>query len=305
MRRVWIDMDAGFDDMAAVAMVARARDIAIVGMSLVAGNAPLDVVVENTRRMAAFLGWRMPIHAGRDRPLIGAPVTAQTVLGADALGGGGVLPAAGEHAPSIGPDAVAALADALSADPPIILALGPLTNVAAVLAARPALARAIPDLVWMGGSAGPGNHTAAAEFNAAADPEAVALVLASGAPLRMVGLDCCRQVTVTPDDAARITALGGERAAVLGALYGAYAGIAAGRPMALYDPVAAAALIDPGLVEFRPARIDMELAGAHTRGMTVCEFRARKAAPNAEVAAIADAAGIRALFHATLMEAAR
>jgi purine nucleosidase len=59
--------------------------------------------------------------------------------------------------------------------------------------------------------------------------------------------------------------------------------------MALYDPVAAAALVTPDAVTSEPAHLRAECSGAATRGMTVCEFRLRKATPNAMVARRADA----------------
>jgi purine nucleosidase len=73
------------------------------------------------------------------------------------------------------------------------------------------------------------------------------------------------------------------------------------RPMALYDPVAALALIDREAVRFAPAHVVVERAGAFTRGMTAIEWRIpRHAAPNAEVAVAADAARIRSHVLATL-----
>ena len=89
MQQVWIDTDMGFDDLAAVLLVAAQPDWQIDGLSLVAGNAPLAVVIDNALRSAACFGWRMPIHAGRDRPLACALVTAQNILGQDAMASAG------------------------------------------------------------------------------------------------------------------------------------------------------------------------------------------------------------------------
>ena len=132
-----------------------------------------------------------------------------------------------------------------------------------------------------------GNHTATAEFNAAADPEALAIVLDSGVPFRMVGLDCCRQVQINLTDVLKLRGLQTERAQTIADLMEAYVRIASPdgrRPMALYDPVAAAALVDERAVTFLPVNIAVERSGGLTRGMTVCEFRPHKAAPNAEIA---------------------
>lgn len=308
MTAVWIDTDLGFDDLAAVLTVAASPQWHIAGLSLVAGNAPLPVVIDNALRAAHFFGWGMPIHAGCDRPLVGELVTAQNILGADAMRSAGrSLPP--HRAAMAGSDAVEALAVHLraSAEPATVLALGPLTNLAVLLRREPQLAARIGSLLWMGGSAGPGNHTAAAEFNAAVDPESVQVVLDAGVPFRMVGLDACRQVRVHAGDAAALRAVGTERAAVLGDLLEGYVRIASpdgSLPMALYDPVAAAALAAPQSVRFEPAHLVMELVGRHTRGMTVVERRVpRRATANAEVATVVDEAAVRAVVLGALASA--
>lgn len=304
MNHVWIDTDMGFDDLAAVLTVAAQAGWTIDGLSLVAGNAPLPVVTDNALRAAACFGWTMPIHAGRDRPLACELVTAQNILGADAMAsaGRGLPPS---RATLASRDGVTALAQYLeqSGTPATLLALGPLTNVAAALMQRPELAARIGDLVWMGGSAGPGNHTAAAEFNAAVDPESVQQVLDAGVPLRMVGLDACRQVRVRAADADALRQIGTERAEILADLLLGYVRIASpdgSLPMSLYDPTAAAALVAPQGMQWREGHLVMELEGRHTRGMTVIEWRVpRRAKANAKIASVAD----EPLLHRVVMQA--
>jgi len=297
---VWIDTDLGFDDLAAVLSVAASADWRIAGLSLVAGNAPLPVVVDNALRAASFWCWDFAIHAGCSQPLAGPLVTAQNILGDDAMRSAGRSLPLARAALSAG-HAVDALAAHLrdAAQPVQVLALGPLTNLATLLQRWPELAPRIGQLIWMGGSAGPGNHTAAAEFNAAVDPESVQAVLDAGLPLHMVGLDACRQVRVHAADAAALRQVPGEQAAVLADLLEGYVRIASpdgSRPMALYDPVAAVALLQPAAVRFEPAHLAIELRGQHTRGMTVVEWRVpRRAAANALVATRVDEAAARAL----------
>ena len=298
MNTVWIDSDLGFDDLAAVLTVAAAPGWRIAGLSLVAGNAPLPVVVDNALRAASFWCWDFAIHAGCSQPLVGPLITAQNILGDDAMRSAGrSLPLA--RAALADGHAVDALAAHLrsAAEPTHLLALGPLTNLATLLQRWPELAPRIGQLVWMGGSAGPGNHTAVAEFNAAVDPESVQAVIDAGLPLRMVGLDACRQVRVHAADAAALRKVPGEHAAVLADLLEGYVRIASpdgSRPMALYDPVAAVALLHPATVQFEPAHLTMEMTGQHTRGMTVVEWRVpRRAAANALVATRVDEAAVR------------
>jgi purine nucleosidase len=249
----------------------------------------------------------MPVHAGRARPILGEAVTAERVLGADAMRTAGrrLPPAA---APDDGIDAAAGLIRFLEQGGSDILALGPLTNIAVLALARPDLAAGIRRLVWMGGSAGPGNETAAAEFNAFADPEAAEIVIGAGLPVAMIDLEVCRKVTLGLGEVARLRAVGGPRSEILGDLLEGYVRIASpdgSVPMALYDPVAAAAVVDPGSVGFAPARLAVECIGRHTRGMTVVEWRVpRRATPNAQVSRSADADRIRTMLLAALTAAA-
>lgn len=161
----------------------------------------------------------------------------------------------------------------------------------------------------MGGGVTSGNHTASAEFNAFADPEALAIVLSHDLPLRMVDLDACRKVTASPADVLPIRNAGGKNAGLIADLLEGFIGIATrrGRPaMALYDPVAAVGFTSE-LLGWRHTRIDVELHAALTRGRTVVEPRADKvAAFNAHFADTVNAEAAKAaVLEALRREAAR
>ena len=302
---VWIDTDMGFDDIAAIFVVDHAGP-AIDGVSLVFGVAALEQVERNAAGAAQAFGWRFPIHSGRARPVLARLETAERILGP-----AGILGATLPDAPPFErSDAFAALCAWLAGSdgPHRILALGPLTNIAAVALARPDLAARISDLTWMGGGVTTGNHTASAEFNAYADPEAVAIVLAHAVPLRMVDLDVCRKVVATPDDVPPVRAAGGHSASLIADMLAGYIdiGMSRGRPgMALYDPTAAVAFVRSDLLTFRQARIDVELNIGLTRGRTVVEMRPTHTAPNAEYAVEVRAGEARTTILAALTEAAR
>src|SRR4051812_34122476 len=85
MNPLWIDTDLGFDDLAAVLAVTGTPAWSVAGLSLMAGNAPLPLVIDNALRAAACFGWRFPIHAGAAGPLVGELATAQSVLGDDGM----------------------------------------------------------------------------------------------------------------------------------------------------------------------------------------------------------------------------
>jgi purine nucleosidase len=304
---IWIDTDMGFDDIAAILVVVHSN-LAIDGVSLVCGNAPLAQVRANAAGAAEAFGWDFPIHTGRELPVLCHLETAQRVLGDSGIPTiGRSLPPAPELAAS---DGFAALCSWLegSFGPRRILALGPLTNIAALVLARPDLASRITELTWMGGGVTSGNHTASAEFNAYADPEALAIVLAHGLPLKMVDLDICRQVLAWPEDADSVRQVSGKNAELLADLLAGYVniGISRGRPaMAIYDPTAAAVFIAPEIATFRHARIEAELQGQHTRGRTVVETRASNATFNAHYVAEIDAEMARAIVLGALVNEAR
>ena len=140
----------------------------------------------------------------------------------------------------------------------------------------------------MGGSTERGNHTPAAEFNIHADPEAADIVFSAALPLRMFGLNLCRQVLLTQAHVDTVRGWPGARAAWLAGYLDGYQLLRSADgsvPMPLYDPVVAAWMWQPALFEFQPARVDIELQGRFTRGMTVCDFRVGPQRPaNAEVA---------------------
>ncbi|MCR4265876.1 nucleoside hydrolase [Nitratireductor sp. ZSWI3] len=303
---LWIDTDMGFDDIVAIMMVA-ASPRRIAGVSLVFGNAPLEQVRRNAAGAAKLLDWRFPVFAGATTAILGGIETPAHVLGPTGIPTRGkALPDAPPAAPSGALSALVSWLEGLEA-PGEILALGPLTNIAILALARPDLIPNIACITWMGGGATRGNHTASAEFNAYADPEAVAIVLANALPLRVVDLDLCRQVLVSPDDLAPLEGLTSPRAKILADLLGAYIDIALtrGRPaMALYDPTAAAAVIDPDAFAFEPVHVTMELAGTHTRGRTIVDQRPH-VVPNADWGMRADARRVRELALGALMKAAR
>ncbi len=296
----------GFDDMLAIMMVEQST-LDIAGVSLVYGNTKLEQVVQNTFDASGYLGWTMPLFAGASRSILGSVETAEAILGSTGM------PTLGKRLPK---SATTGLGSAISGltewlesldDPGPVLALGPLTNIAILLLARPDLASHISHILWMGGGSGPGNHTASAEFNAFSDPEAVAIVLASGVELRMVDLECCRQVLVGPDFAQSLNAADDGQGSILKDLLGGYIDIALQRgrsAMALYDPVAAAIAIDDNVATLEAVRIDVELAGGLTRGRTVVDRRP-SASANARIAVQPDAERIKTMALDALNKAAR
>ncbi len=309
---LWVDTDMGFDDLMAIMLLKHAGQT-IDGLSLVAGNTPIEQVERNMVAAARCFGWPEPIHSGAAQPIKADPETACAVLGETGMQSVGrrlPVPNSSDMRTVSDIDAVSALSSWLNDQkkPAQILALGPLTNIAELLTAHPGLADRISQLVWMGGSATVGNHTKHAEFNAYLDPEAIDIVLNAGLPLQMVGLDVCRTVCLTIDDITAIRTANGGNARLLADLLEGYVRIAVSRgrdAMALYDPTAAAVLADPNVLSLTPARMHIHPTGTLRRGMTEIEPSTQSSA-NIQLARHADSARVRSLtLHALQAEADR
>jgi purine nucleosidase len=197
-----------------------------------------------------------------------------------------------------GGHAVDFLIDTIAAAPGEItlVATGPLTNIALAVRREPRLVGQVRDFVIMGGSAGRGNVTPAAEFNIAADPEAAAIVFGAGWTVTMVGLDVTHQARATPGVRERMRGLGRLGADLLLPALSGYRhedtevegrAPAADGP-AVHDVCAVALVAASDLFRCVPARVEVETIGRWTAGMTVTDFAAPEAERNALVAMSVD-----------------
>ncbi len=286
-----LDCDPGHDD--AIAIVVAAHSCDLLGITTVAGNAPLNRTTHNALVMRELLGIDVPVHSGAVRPLIAEPSPATAVHGASGLDGADLpQPARGVDSD----DAVGFIIDTCrQREGTWLVAVGPLTNVALALRSAPDLGERIAGISVMGGGSF-GNRSPVAEFNIWADPEAAAAVYGFGGPLVMAGLDVTHQFLATPDRIDRIAGIGGQLATVFGELLTFFSSTYIGRhddiagaPM--HDPLAVLALIAPELFERRRRHVTIETSGSLTRGMTVIDERTLRERPaaNCDVLATVDA----------------
>ncbi len=282
---VVLDCDPGHDD--AVAIVVAAANTNLLGITTVAGNAPLERTTYNACVIRHLLGSDVEIHSGADHPLVAPPMHAGYVHGESGLDGAH-LPAPTRGAQ--GSDGVAFLVHTLRHhDDAWLVATGPLTNVALALRAAPDLRHRLAGISLMGGGTF-GNRTAVGEFNIWADPEAAAVVFGSGVPIVMAGLDLTHEFLATSERIARVRAIPGELAAILADLFDFFSQRYVARHVgmagaAVHDPLAVLALTHPHLFEREPRHVAIETRGEHTRGMTVIDRRTLvdRPAPNCEV----------------------
>ena len=172
-----IDTDPGVDDALALLMAFNDHRHALVGLTIAAGNVGLDHTVHNALKLCEIAGRDdVPVHAGCAEPLLHPAVDAAHVHGRDGFGDIGFEPATRQAETEHAALAILRLSHQ-HAGKLLLVALGPLTNIALALKLDPSLPGRIGRFVVMGGAiSAHGNITAAAEFNIAFDPEAAHLV---------------------------------------------------------------------------------------------------------------------------------
>jgi purine nucleosidase len=308
-----IDVDTGIDDAFGLLYACASPHARVLGVSTVAGNVDLVQATRNTRAVLALARRaEIPVWPGCASPFLHTPADGRVVHGASGLGYA-VLPdpPREDEAPNA-IDAIVAHAHALQGEL-VLVATGPLTNIALALMREPALPRLVERLVLMGGAYHEaGNVTPAAEFNIWHDPEAARVVFRAfggegAAPLVAVGLDVTRKTQLVPADlaalAARCAGLAGAPALLrfledAARYYFERMEKSVGaRVFTMHDPLAIAAAIDPSLIATQRVAVDVETAGVLTSGMTVADWRGVwRRAPNADVAIAVDATRFRAEF---------
>ncbi|QJT18430.1 pyrimidine-specific ribonucleoside hydrolase RihA [Aeromonas sp. 1805] len=273
---VILDCDPGHDDAIALILALASPELKVLAVTTSAGNQTPDKTLNNALRILTLLGRDdIPVAAGAPKPLARELIIADNVHGESGLDGP-QLPD-----PGFAPVAMTALelmAKCLreSPEPVTLVPTGPLTNIALLLAAHPELKSKIARIVLMGGAAGAGNWTPAAEFNIYVDPEAADMVFKSGLPITMCGLDVTHEAQVMDEDIERVRTITNPVAQCVAGLLDFFMiyhrdpkwGFA-GAP--LHDPCTIAWLLAPALFHGVECRVDIETGGTHTSGMTVVD----------------------------------
>ncbi len=268
---VIIDCDPGCDDTAALLLAFRCPEFDIRAITTVSGNVALEKTTYNALRVADVIGTDVRVCPGADRPMFREPVYAPHVHGEDGLLGID-LPAPKKKASFykawdyIYEEAVAQKGELQ------IIAVGPLTNLGIALSVYSDLAGMIKRIVIMGGAAQGGNVTPCAEFNIYVDPEAADIVMRSGIPLCVCGLDVTLKAYLTAGEIAGIRALGTPQAELFAAVTQQNCEkVFCPQGAPLHDPAAVLFAADSSLFTAQRCWMRVETAGTITRGKTVTD----------------------------------
>ena len=280
-RTIIIDCDPGTDDAVALWLALASPELNVALVTVAGGNVGLSRTLANARAIVGLSGRQVPVVAGADRPLLGAFQAEERVHGTDGLGGIR-LPEGPAPQPGIAADAIRDLLRDAPPESVTVVGIGPATNLALALATEPALANRVAEFVLMTGALSEGNWTVAAEFNAAMDPEALALVLAAGRPVSLVTLDLTAQALVTAERIATLRGLGDGKC--LRACCDIMASVPTSRRLGhrghpLHDPCAIAWLLAPELFTVQEVAVQVECGTGIGRGRTHIDRWGRSGLP--------------------------
>lgn len=210
-RKVIIDCDPGIDDSLALLLALRSEELDVVGITVVCGNVPVNLGVENTLKALEIANsLHISVYSGEESPISRKLVTAQDTHGEDGVGECFFSKVKGGR---VNDGAVDFIISTLRYQRDVsIIALGPLTNIARALEKDRAAFDNLDEFISMGGAFRiHGNCSPVAEFNYWVDPHAADYVFENlGKPIHMVGLDVTRKIVLTPNKLELIKRLGGE-----------------------------------------------------------------------------------------------
>jgi purine nucleosidase len=278
MQPIILDVDMGVDDALAIMLALQSPEVELLGISTVFGNVPLNQATRNALQVLELMGRdEIPVYVGAGEPLVRKLVHAAAVHGESGLGDA-VLPA-----PEMLPagNALDFLIEGIQARPGevIVVATGPLTNLALVEKKQPGILDQARRVLVMGGAlAEAGNITPVSEFNSFADPHAFHQLIKAETNMSLIPLDVTHQLGLAAetiaarlagrDDAiARFIRESTRTVIAFEQEHYNYAGVH------LHDPAAVALGIDSSLFEMETLVLDVETMGELTTGQVVVDRR--------------------------------
>jgi len=202
--KIIFDTDPGVDDTMAIYAALRSPQIEIVGFTTIFGNVDVDLATVNALRILEIAGRTdIPVVKGAKDPLAGSYSGPVPFVHGD--NGQGNVEMTPPTTKALDGTAAQFIIDQVmeKSGEIVIVAVGPLTNLALALRLQPDIVKHVKEVIIMGGNAlCPGNATPAAEANIHNDPEAADLVFSAEWPVTMVGLDVTHKVNMSNETLA-------------------------------------------------------------------------------------------------------
>jgi inosine-uridine nucleoside N-ribohydrolase len=278
MRHIIIDTDPGVDDALSLLLAFNSPELKVEAVTTVVGNVSQEKAYRNALQILNFLGKNsIPIGKGAIKPLLRKAIDATGIHGESGLGDAILSKPRSRSDEKPAVELILEKIDEFSKSL-MIVAVGPLTNIASAILVDPMVVNKLAGLVIMGGAYsvtqyGYGNVTPVAEFNIWHDPEAAKIVFDSGISLTAVGLDVTTNIDnrLSNNIFNEIEQMQTKRSKLVADLsrnlvkrFGS---------LILHDPLAIAVATDPKIVERKRFVVDVEIVSELTRGQTVTDRR--------------------------------
>jgi purine nucleosidase len=288
-QRIIIDTDPGVDDAFTFLLTLASPEIKLEALTTTQGNVTLEKATRNALAVLE-LGHapHVPVARGSVLPLV-QPLRASAHVHGESGIGNAQLPE--PQAKPVPEHAVDYLIERILAEPNQIsvFPIGPMTNIAMAIRKEPKFAKAVKELVIMGGAIQEaGNMTPLAEFNIYVDPHAAHIVFHSGIPITLIPLDVTHKCLLKPEHVDRLMKIDSPISRFIKEAIEVYLQFSVERGfegVALHDPLTLATIIAPELLTLKEYYVDVDIAGGVSMGKTFADiFHVTKKPANMKVA---------------------
>ena len=275
-KRIIIDTDPGIDDAFAFLLALASPEIQLEALTTTQGNVTLKKATRNALSILALAhASHIPVARGSVLPLV-QPLRASADVHGESGIGNSRLPE--PQATPFPGHAVDYLIERVLAEPNqlSIFPIGPLTNIAMAIRKEPRFAKAVKELVIMGGAIlEHGNSTPLAEFNIYVDPHAAHIVFHSGIPITLIPLDVTHKCLLKQEHMDRLMKIDSPISRFIRDSMEVYleASLALGyEGSALHDPLTLATIIAPDLLSLKDYYVDVDISGGVSMGKTFADI---------------------------------
>jgi purine nucleosidase len=288
-KRIIIDTDPGVDDALAFLLALSSPEVQLEALTTTQGNVTLEKATRNALTVLELAhAGRIPVASGSVLPLV-QPLRASAHVHGESGLGSAQLPE--PQSASLSQHAVDYLIERVLAEPGeiSIFPIGPLTNIAMAIRKEPRFAKAVKELVIMGGAIlEHGNITPLAEFNIYVDPHAAHIVFHSGIPITLIPLDVTHKCMLLQEHVDRLMRIPSPISRFIRDVIEVYIKFSADfghAGCALHDPLTLATIIAPELLTLKEYFVDVDISGGVSMGKTFADItNLSKRPPNMKVA---------------------
>jgi purine nucleosidase len=275
--RIIIDTDPGIDDSLAFLLALASPEIKLEALTTTQGNVTLEKATRNALAVLELAhASDTPVALGSVLPLVQPLPAFKTVHGISGIGNSN-LPE--PKAKPVAGHAVNYLIERVLAEPNeiSIFPIGPLTNIAMAIRKEPKFAKAVKQLVIMGGAIlENGNITPLAEFNIYVDPHAAHIVFHSGIPITLIPLDVTHKCLLKLEHLERLMKISSPISRFIKEATEVYLKLSLERGFegsALHDPLTLVTIIAPDLLTLKEYYVDVDISGGVSMGKTFADIR--------------------------------